>query len=102
MCLLPCSTFISLIQQIVSTAYIPGIVLGARNTTVNKIDKVGSFFYKGSYLPTSYCVKIMTLYSVMEGFIFLVFLCYLLSIYALRCEAMKNRYRDFFLAFGIL
>lgn len=83
MCLLPCSTFTSLIQQILSTACIPGIVLGARNTTVNKIDGVGSFF-KGTYLPISYCFKIMTLYSVMEALIFLVLFCYLLSIYALK------------------
>ena len=89
MCLLPCSTFTFLIQQILSTAYIPGIVLGARNTTVNKTDKVGSFF-KGTYLPISYCFKIMTLYSVMEAFIFLVLFCYLLSIYSLKCGAMKK------------
>lgn len=79
MCLLPCSTFTSLIQQILSTAHIPGIVLGARNATVNKTDKAGSFF-KGTYLPISYCFKIMTLYSVMEVFIFLVLFCYLLNI----------------------
>ena len=59
------------------------IVLGARNTTLNKIDEVGSFF-KGTYLPISYCFKIMTLYSVMEALIFLVLFCYLLSIYALK------------------
>ena len=55
------------------------IVLGARNATVNKTDKAGSFF-KGTYLPISYCFKIMTLYSVMEVFIFLVLFCYLLNI----------------------
>lgn len=95
----------SFTQKIWSILCIPGIVLGTRDT--NKQNT--SWRFSCRELFTNFFLSSQIKASISDykviSFSFLLITLYLLitfNVLILRCEAMKNRYLDVFLAFGVL